>query len=294
MSSLVVQPVRVSSFLLVLAGVLWGTGGLAGDMLQESGGLSPVSVAAYRLLVGGCVVSLLVVRQVSVLWSRAALWRLGICGALLAQFQAAYQVAVAQISVSLATLITIGCVPLFVAGVGALLERRVPGWRTLLAVGVAVVGLGLLCGGGSGVGGWRLVSGVLMSLFAGAGFAALTLVTARPVVGQHVITSVGLLLGGVLLLPVGLFYGMGVSVSVGNILLVGYLGLVPTALAYGVYFFGLRGATPTAAALATMLEPLTATVLAVGYYGETLSFAGGVGVLLIVGALGLYYLTPER
>lgn len=80
----------------------------------------------------------------------------------------------------------------------------------------------------------------------------------------------------------------------GNILLVGYLGLVPTALAYGVYFFGLRGATPTAAALATMLEPLTATVLAVGYYGETLSFAGGVGVLLIVGALGLYYLTPER
>jgi drug/metabolite transporter, DME family len=293
LSALVVQPVRVSSVLLVLAGVLWGTGGLAGDMLQVAGGLSPVSVAAYRLLVGGGVASLLVVRQLSCLCSRAALWRLGVSGLLLAQFQAAYQVAVAQISVSLATLITIGCVPLFVAVVSSVFERRVPGWRTLLAVGGSVVGLVLLSGGGVGAGGWRLVSGVAMSLFAGAGFAALTLVAARPVSGQHVITAVGLLLGGVFLVPVGVFYGMGFSLNLQCFVLVAYLGVVPTAVAYGAYFLGLRGAHPTAAALATMLEPLTATVLAVAFYGERLSVAGVLGVVLIVGALGLFYLAPR-
>lgn len=97
-----------------------------------------------------------------------------------------------------------------------------------------------------------------------------------------------------MLLPVGVFYGMGFSFSVESFVLVVYLGVVPTAVAYGAYFLGLRGARPTAAALATMLEPLTATVLAVGWYGERLSFAGVLGVVLIVGALGLYYLAPER
>lgn len=293
LSSLLVRPVRFSSALLVLAGVLWGTGGLAGDMLQAAGALSPVSVAAYRLLVGGVVASLLVVRRISVLCSRRACWRLVVTGVLLAQFQAAYQVAVSQISVSLATLITIGCVPLFVSAVGGLLERRWPEWRALLAVGGSVVGLGLLSAGGVGAGGWRLVAGVSMSLFAGAGFAALTLVTARVIPGQQVITSVGLLFGGVLLLPVGLFNGMGLPASMQCVGLVLYLGVVPTAVAYTAYFLGLRSAHPTAAALATMLEPLTAIVLATAFYGERLSFVSVGGVVLIVGALGLYYLAPE-
>lgn len=35
------------------AGILWGTGGLAGILLARSTGLSPLAVACYRLLVGG-------------------------------------------------------------------------------------------------------------------------------------------------------------------------------------------------------------------------------------------------
>jgi DME family drug/metabolite transporter len=74
---------------------------------------------------------------------------------------------------------------------------------------------------------------------------------------------------------------------------VGFLGIVPTAIAYGAFFLGLRHAHPTAAALATMLEPLTATALAVALNGERLSLAGVLGSLLISGALALYYLAPE-
>jgi drug/metabolite transporter, DME family len=262
-------------------------------MLQAVGGIGPVPVAAYRLLVGGVIATLVVVRQLAYLRGRGALVRLLVSGVLLGAFQAAYQVAVAQISVSLATLITIGCVPVFVALVGGLVERRVPGRRTLLAVGGAVLGLALLSGGPAGVDGWRAVSGVTMSLLAGAGFAALTLVAARPVPGQHAVTSVGLLVGGVFLLPFALVDGMGVPFTGDVLVLVGYLGVVPTALAYGAYFLGLRVATPTAAALATMLEPLTATLLAVAFHGERLTSSGVVGALLIAGALAVHYLTPE-
>lgn len=294
MSSLSINPARVSAALLVLAGVLWGTGGLAGAVLQSLSGLSPVSVAAYRLLVGGLLATLVVSAQLRHLRGRAALSRLVLSGALLAGFQAAYQVAVAQIAVSLATLITIGCVPVFVAVAGGVMERRVPGRRTVLAVGGSVLGLVLLSGGIAGADRWQVASGVTMSLLAGAGFSALTLVTARPVPGQHVVTSVGLLVGGVFLLPFAMADGMAMPLTGTVLALVGYLGVVPTAIAYGAYFLGLRHAHPTAAALATMLEPLTATVLAVVLHGERLSSAGVLGALLITGAITLYYLAPKR
>lgn len=290
MSFLPVGSARVSTALLVLAGVLWGTGGLAGAMLQSAAGLAPVSVAAYRLLVGGGIAVLFVVRQLRGLRGRAALSRLVVTGGLLALFQAAYQVAVAAVGVSLSTLITIGCVPVFVAAAHGIRTRRVPEVRALVAIGGAVVGLGLLTVGAGEVSGARMVQGVAMSVLSGAGFAVLTLVTARPVVGQQAVTSAGLLLGGVLLVPLGLVDGMGLPCDGRVFGLVLYLGLVPTAVAYGAYFLGLRHAQPTAAALATMLEPLTATLLAVAWYGERLTVAGAVGALLIAGALGLYYL----
>jgi DME family drug/metabolite transporter len=234
---------------------------------------------------------LAVAGQVRCLRGRVALSRLLVSAGLLAEFQAAYQVAVAQISVSLATLITIGCVPLFVTLVDAVRGRRGPGRRTVLAVGGALVGLGLLSGGGT-ASGWQGVSGIFMSLLAGAGFAALTLVSARALPGQHVITSLALLLGGVVLVPFALVSGMSLTLTGGVFSLLVFLGVVPTAVAYGAYFLGLRHASPTAAALATMLEPLTATVLAVAFHGERLAPLGVVGALLICGALALYYLVP--
>lgn len=290
MSTLSVGSARVSTALLVLAGVLWGTGGLAGAMVQSAAGLAPVPVAAYRLLVGGVIALALVGGQWRYLRGRVALSRLFISGLLLAVFQAAYQVAVEQIGVSLATLITIGCVPVFVAVAEGVLAQRVPARRTLLAIGGALLGLALLCGGSVGLTGWQTAVGVAMSLLAGAGFSLLTLVTARPVPGQQVITSAGLLLGGLFLVPFALVDGMALPYTWDVFALVLYLGLVPTAVAYGAYCLGLRHAQPTAAALATMLEPLTATLLAVAFHGEQLSALGVGGALLIAGALALYYL----
>jgi DME family drug/metabolite transporter len=277
-----ISPARTSSALLVVAGVLWGTGGLAGAVLQSSAGLSPVAVAAYRLLVGGVLAAVVVVAtgQAHLLWP--ARRRLVAAGLLLAEFQAAYQVAVAQISVSLATLVTIGCVPVFVAGVTARRDRRLPAGRTLAAIAASLVGLALLSGGPSDVGFAQTVSGIVMSLLAGAGFAALTLLTVEPAV-----TSVALLLGGVILVPFGLVSGMALPMTLDVLWLVAFLGVVPTAVAYGAYFLGLRHAHPTAAALATMLEPLTATALAVTLHGETLTAAGVAGAALIAAAMAI-------
>ncbi len=43
-----------------------------------------------------------------------------------------------------------------------------------------------------------------------------------------------------------------------------------------------------------MLEPLTATVLAVAFHGERLTAAGVAGAVLIAGALALYHAPSRR
>src|ERR1700754_2230069 len=102
-----IAPARMSSALLVTAGVLAGTGGLAGALLGAAGHLHPVSVAAYRLLAGGlCAVAVVAITGRRLRQVREHRGRLLVCGALLAECQAAYQVSIAEISVSLATLIT--------------------------------------------------------------------------------------------------------------------------------------------------------------------------------------------
>lgn len=207
MFTLSITPARTSAALLVTAGVLAGTGGLAGAVLASAGHLHPVAVAAYRLLVGGVCATVVVVAAGQLRHLRANPGRLMITGALMAGIQAAYQVAVAQISVSLATLITIGCVPVCVAAATA--RRARPDHRTLVAIAGSLAGLALLCGvPAAGADDWHTVVGVAMALAAGGGFAVLTLVAEHPIDRQGAIISAGMLVGGLLLTPFALSYGM--------------------------------------------------------------------------------------
>ena len=274
------------SFLaLVLAGLLWGTGGLAGALLQSRTGLHPVSVAAYRLLVGGgLATAALLALRVPVPRTAAAGRRLLAAGALIALFQACYFGAVGLTSVSLATLLTIGSAPVFVAAATG--ER---GPKALTSIALAVTGLALLAGAPSTTDTWHTIGGIALSLTSGAGFAALTLLTRRPVPGLTggATTALGLLVGGILLLPLALPAGMSLPADGDVLLIAAYLGIIPTALAYGAYFAGLRGAPAVTAALCSMLEPLTATVLAVLVLDDRMTAWGTGGAVLLFAALVL-------
>ena len=63
------------------------------------------------------------------------------------------------------------------------------------------------------------------------------------------------------------------------------LGTGPTAVAYTLYFRGLRSAAASTAALMTLLEPLTGTILAAVLLGERLSATGIAGAVIIAAAV---------
>jgi DME family drug/metabolite transporter len=84
------------------------------------------------------------------------------------------------------------------------------------------------------------------------------------------------------LLPLGLATGQALTFEPEGWARLVYMGLVPTALAYWLFARGLRTTPATTASLLTLIEPLTATVLAVLLFGEhlTVNILGG-GALLI-------------
>ena len=68
--------------------------------------------------------------------------------------------------------------------------------------------------------------------------------------------------------------------------LIVYLGVVTLAFAYVLLYVGLRSTPSGTAVVATLLEPVTAVLIAVLFLDETLSVAGAIGCLLILGAIG--------
>jgi len=289
-STTFVTPVR-ALLLLGFAGFSWGTGGLAGLVLADQGHLHPVAVAAYRLLVGGVLLlAILRLRGSSIphVWTPQIAARTALVGGLLAVFQAAYFASVAVMSVGLATLTVMMSATVMITLGTAFAERSMPSAGTVAVTALALVGLVLLLGGDGQDGGGG-PTGTVLALISAAGFAALTLDRREPPVGlaNSTLTGLGFLAGGCLLLPAGLVTGMTMPVQTQVIGALAYLALVPTALAYAAYFAGIGQAGTGAGVVALLMEPLTATVLAVLLLQERLSAAQWGGLALILAAVAL-------
>ena len=283
---------------LVTSGLLWGTGGLTGSLLGRVAGLSAMAVAAGRLTAGGVlIVAFLAVtggrgpgrRGPGRRWpaGRAAWTRIAVIGALAALFQSCYFAAVALTSVALATLVTIGTAPVIVLGAYRVTGRRT-GRLAPVAACLALAGLGLLVGLPSGFSETAVLASTGMAVLAAAGFAAVTLIGARPVPGldELTVTGFGFTLGGLALMPVAAATGgLGFRPGLEAAGLLVALGTGPTAVAYTLYFRGLRTAAASSAALLALLEPLTGAILAAFILGQRLSAAGMTGAAILMAAV---------
>jgi DME family drug/metabolite transporter len=267
---------------LLCAGLLFGAGGPVGGLLARTAGLSPLAVAAYRLILGGILIVIYLMCTGRALPRGRAAWlRLAVIGALAALCQGCYFAAASLSSVTLAVLVTIGLAPVLV-----LVAERLLGWRgrdrrLLGALVLALAGLGLLVGAPGSVG----LAGVLLAVLAAAAFAAITLVGARPVsdVDELGLLGLGFCLGGTVLALVA--PGLGFRPGVASIGLVVLLGAVPTGLAYGLYFRGLGQVGAGRAAVLALLEPLSGAVLAAVLLGDRLGAVGIIGAGVLGGAM---------
>lgn len=73
-----------------------------------------------------------------------------------------------------------------------------------------------------------------------------------------------------------------------------YLGVATMAVAYGLLYLGLRTTPGSAATVATLIEPVSAALLAAAVLGERLTWLTVVGGLLILSAVVALRPSPEE
>ncbi|MCO1595888.1 DMT family transporter [Micromonospora sp. RHAY321] len=295
-----VAQARTGLIQITVTGVLWGTTGVAVQLLRESTGLSPVSIGFHRLAIAALVLLACTASRLGAIRAalRSAPLPLLLTGIGLGLYQALYFAAVALAGVGVATVVSLGLAPVLAATWESVRARRLPGPLRLATLVAAVAGLALITGATAEPTGTAPAPllGLLAAAGSGLGYAVTTLISRQ--VSQRVtpmtLTTISTVVGALTLAPFALVAGVAVPVRVDTVALLLHLGVVTTALAYALFYAGLRTTSGSVAAVVTLLEPLTAAALAVALLHEPLPLPVIVGGALLLTAVAATYLAPSR
>jgi drug/metabolite transporter, DME family len=279
---------------ILLGAAAWGSTGTVAHFAPAPA--SPVSIGAARIVLGGGLLLLLAVRNragrrevVGLLRGSTAI-RLAIVLAMaaVAGYQLCFFAAVQKTGVAIGTIVAIGSAPVLAGVITRLTGGPVPGRRWLIATAAAVAGCAVLISGGQSAG--VNLPGVGLALLAGLSYACYAVAAARLIGGGgSPIAVMGLLFGGaaVLLTPVLAATSPGWLASTRGLVVIGYLGVVTTVLAYLLYGSGLRTVPAPVAVTLGLAEPAVAALLGLVVLGEQLTGQAVAGLVLIGSALAI-------
>ena len=285
------SPARLRGLgLIALAAVSWGTTGSVTTLLVSHASATPLLVGAARMLTGA-VLLLAAARLVegAIRPAPGEAWRCLALGACMALFQATYFTAVTRVGIAVTALVAICSAPIMIAALATALlgERPTRGLVVALVLGVAGTAL-LVAAPVATPTAPRPLSGVLLALVAGLAYALYVVIAKAAVMRTAPLRLAALTfaVAAVLMAPALLMPGAATQLALGWLGLL-YLGAVTTAGAYALYTAGLRYVSASAAGVASLLEPLTATLLGVLLFGERFGVLGWIGAALLLAGLAL-------
>ena len=275
---------KASIFMVLLAGVLFGTTGTASILAGVEA--SSTAIGSARLLVGsiGLVAVTIYQRdldQLIALWRKPRVWVMGLS---VSSYMLSFFTAVKLAGAAVAALVAISLAPLIAGAIARLMGTPWPGKTWAFATGLAVVGVVLLSAPTSTQSGNARAIGALFATLAGASYAYYTVLGAKLVQDQHHATdslAASFSIGSLFILPFlimdssWIFTGRGISLAL-------WLGLISTTIAYVLFGVGLTHLAPGVVATLLLSEPAVATLLGVFLLGEPMGAKGWFGCLLIL------------
>lgn len=285
---------RSTGVLAVLAAAaLFGTSAAAVSLVGPDA--TAPAIAAARLIVGalGLVVVVAITRigrrALLRLWQRPLLWLMGLS---VAGYQSLFFLGVSRTGVAVGTLASLALAPFLAGMLGWLLREGAPGFVWAVSTVLAVGGMALLT---MGDGGSRDLLGILAAMGAGASYAVYTVLGVRLTrsgeSSSHVLGA-SFALAALITIPFMVMAGAWWW-NPGGVVLLLWLGLAATTLAYLLFGIGLRTLQPGHIATLNLAEPVVATLLGVLLLSETLGWRGWVGCVLIIVALGILGLSDR-
>lgn len=298
---------RVGLLQVCTAGVLWGTGGVVVTVLHERDGLGPMTVSAWRMALGA--VALIGFALATNRWRlvqttmRTHPVRAALVGCGTAAYQGLYFVSVLMVGVSVSTVVSLGLAPILAAAWEHLVGRTRPTLRQVTVLATALAGLVLISATaheGTPAPSANPTLGLVLAVAAGVIYAATTVLghTLAQRVDTVALTTCATAVGAVALAP---FFGVALASGEpvltrdpASLTLLVYLGVATMGLSYALLYAGLRTTSGSAATVATLVEPLSAALLAALLLGERLPWQAILGAVLILAAVVGLHPREER
>jgi drug/metabolite transporter, DME family len=273
------------------AAFLWGTGALVVNLLIARFGMSPESISFWRFVVGAVLLAALFARRP--VWAglrTQAAWLLG-AGTCMALYVLCWFLGIARIGAAVPTLIAL-CLPPVLVTLLAVARRRERLDGALVATLVAALaGTALVVvrhgGVSTGASAAQLAEGVALSVASAVLYAGFTLVSGRLslALGAGPATMGLTVVAAAVMALSALYTPLHWPHEVPPEAWLLYLGIATAALALLAFTWGAARLTPTALTVATLVEPLTAVLLAAALLGESLSTAQWLGAALMIAAI---------
>ena len=284
--------------MVIVASMLWGTGNITAKFIYQVSNTTAISIAFFRMALSVpalLVLCWLMLRGRMFKLSRRDVLPMLVAGSFVALYQAAFYAALPRIGVAIATLIALCSAPVIVAVLSAIITRQRPRTLVLIALACAIAGTLFLVQKEPSAQQTQsnLISGALLALLSGLLYALNVLIGSRlganPNVHPLQTVTVGFTFGAVVLGVIGAQSGLVISYPAQGWAGLLYLGVIGTAVAYALFYTGMRSTSSTAASIATLMEPLTATILAWLVFNEPLSPRVLLGGGLLISAMLLLW-----
>ncbi|MCP3664137.1 MAG: EamA family transporter [Gammaproteobacteria bacterium] len=264
--------------------ILWGTNGTAQALGPSEA--QPLVLGVLRLFIGGFLLYIPVLLRGNLIHSFQPFGLILTAALGAVAYQVTFFSAVKITGVAVGTIVGIGSSPIFAGLLGWLIRGEQPGVKWFTATLIAIFGT-LMIALSSKMDNVVLL-GVVLALSAGLSYAVMA-IAMKGVFQQRddpvAVTGSIFFLGGVMMLPILLFYDFSWVTQPAGIAVVLYLGIITSGLAYWLFSSGLRYINVATAGTLSMGEPLTAGILGVLLLGERLSTMGWGGITLLIAAL---------
>lgn len=274
---------------ILFAATLWGTTGTIASLAPN---ISSLAIGAFSMGVGGIFQVFLSYKSIKKDFLKVITHKKMLIVSIVALvvYPLAFYSSMRLAGVAIGTVVSIATAPFFSVLLECLFSKgRKVTKQWLISFVVGVIGIILLVSSEpssiNNAHSDMKLFGVLLGLVAGMTYATyswgLKTMIDQGVKYQAAMGSI-FGFGAILLLPTLFITGDNMFSSPTNIMVLGYMALIPMGVGYIAYGFGLRFVTASSANLLTIFEPVVAAVLAVVIVGESIPSIGWMGIVLIL------------
>lgn len=272
---------------VVLAGILWGTTGTMAHHAPTGSDQMLIGLSTFGF--GGLILLATRPRRtLAQLTDRRTLAILAVGAVGVLGYASMYYWSLDLIGVAVGDALALASGPVWAGVLEMVVDHRFPGGAWLLTVMVPVGGICLLVASGGSAPAGHPIAGAALGLGAGFGWALYSWAGARvisdprrPTADSGTVMAAMFTLASVVLVPWFILAGPGPLLEPRGLAVLGYLAVVPMAIGYLLYGYGLRRVRASRSTTLALTEPMTATLLATSVLGETLTAAGWVGLALV-------------